>query len=121
MEHVVKKGENAQEVKYNKWAILFCVVTMTFMSCIDGSIVNVALPKISYDLNKPILDTQWIVTTYLMVISALVLLCGRIGDIKGKCKVFKVGVLIFTIGSFFSGLSKTLPLLIVSREIHGVV
>ncbi|BDU80514.1 MFS transporter [Clostridium perfringens] len=120
MEHVVKKGENAQEVKYNKWAILFCVVTMTFMSCIDGSIVNVALPKISYDLNKPILDTQWIVTTYLMVISTLVLLCGRIGDIKGKCKVFKVGVLIFTIGSFFSGLSKTLPLLIVSRAIQGV-
>ncbi|ELC8396786.1 MFS transporter [Clostridium perfringens] len=120
MEHVMKKGENAQEVKYNKWAILFCVVTMTFMSCIDGSIVNVALPKISYDLNKPILDTQWIVTTYLMVISALVLLCGRIGDIKGKCKVFKVGVLIFTIGSFFSGLSKTLPLLIVSRAIQGV-
>lgn len=120
MEHVMKKDENAQEVKYNKWAILFCVVTMTFMSCIDGSIVNVALPKISYDLNKPILDTQWIVTTYLMVISALVLLCGRIGDIKGKCKVFKVGVLIFTIGSFFSGLSKTLPLLIVSRAIQGV-
>ena len=120
MEHVVKKGENTQEVKYNKWAILFCVVTMTFMSCIDGSIVNVALPKISYDLNKPILDTQWIVTTYLMVISALVLLCGRIGDIKGKCKVFKVGVLIFTIGSFFSGVSKTLSLLIVSRAIQGV-
>lgn len=114
------KPKNLSEKENNKWAILFCVVIMTFMACIDGSIVNVALPKISLDLNKPILDTQWIVTSYLMVISALVLLCGRIGDIKGKCKVFKVGVLIFTIGSFFSGLSKTLPLLIVSRCIQGV-
>lgn len=104
----------------NKWAILICVVIMTFMACIDGSIVNVALPKISSDLNKPILDTQWIVTSYIMVISSLVLLCGRLGDIKGKCNVFKVGVLIFTIGSFFSGLSKTLPLLVLSRTIQGV-
>lgn len=107
-------------IESNKWAILFCVVIMTFMACIDGSIVNVALPKISSDLNKPILDTQWIVTSYLMVISALVLLCGRIGDVKGKCRVFKAGVLIFTIGSFLSGLSKTLPLLIASRSIQAI-
>lgn len=107
-------------IESNKWAILFCVVIMTFMACIDGSIVNVALPKISSDLNKPILDTQWIVTSYLMVISALVLLCGRIGDVKGKCRVFKAGVLIFTIGSFLSGLTKTLPLLIASRSIQAI-
>lgn len=120
MKAIVKSSGNSKEGSYNKWAILFCVVIMTFMSCIDGSIVNVALPTISYDLKRPILDTQWIVTTYLMVISALVLLCGRIGDIKGKCKVFKAGVLIFTIGSLFSGLSKDLTLLIVSRAIQGV-
>ena len=120
MEDIENKKKNISEANQNKWVILVCVVIMTFMACIDGSIVNVALPKISSDLNKPILDTQWIVTSYLMVISALVLLCGRLGDIKGKCNVFKVGVLIFTIGSFFSGLSKTLPLLIVSRIIQGV-
>ena len=120
MKAISENSINTKNNNYNKWAILFCVVIMTFMSCIDGSIVNVALPKISYDLNKPILDTQWIATTYLMVISALVLFCGRLGDIKGKCKVFKIGVLIFTLGSLFSGLSKNLPLLIIARAIQGV-
>lgn len=114
--------ENIKEEKFDeskKWKILLCVVVMTFMSCVDGSIVNVALPKIASDLNESMMGVQWIVTSYLIVISAIVLLCGRIGDIKGKCNVFKVGVLIFTIGSLCSGLSKSLPLLIISRIIQG--
>ncbi|MDU1854083.1 MAG: MFS transporter, partial [Clostridium baratii] len=111
------KEENFDESK--KWKILICVVVMTFMSCLDGSIVNVALPKIASDLHESMIGVQWIVTSYLIVISAIVLLCGRIGDIKGKCNVFKMGVLIFTIGSLCSGLSKSLPLLIISRIIQG--
>jgi len=102
-----------------KWKILICVVTMTFMTCIDGSIVNVALPMISHDLNVSMAGVQWIVTSYLMTISVLILLCGRLGDIKGKCSVFKIGILIFTIGSLMGGISKSLPLLIVARVIQG--
>ncbi|MEG1481316.1 MFS transporter [Clostridium sp.] len=113
----ITKEKKTQED--NKWKILICVVTMTFMVCVDGSIVNVALPKIASDLNSSMIGVQWIVTSYLITISSLVLLCGRIGDIRGKCTVFKIGVLIFTIGSLCSGLSKALPLLIISRIIQG--
>lgn len=103
-----------------KSKILMCVVTMTFMACIDGSIVNVTLPLMAHDLNATMAQIEWVVTSYLLTISVLVLLSGRIGDIKGKGKVFKIGILIFTIGSVCSGLSKNLPLLIISRVIQGI-
>ena len=102
-----------------KFKILMCTVAMTFMTCLDSSIVNVALPLIAHDLHSTMAGVQWIVTSYLITIAVLILLCGRIGDIKGKVKVFKIGVLIFTIGSILSGLSKSLPLLICSRVIQG--
>ncbi|WP_278244717.1 MFS transporter [Clostridium sp. Ade.TY] len=63
---------------------------------------------------------EWVVTSYLLVISVLVLLNGRIGDIKGKYKVFKIGIFIFTIGSICSGISKDITLLIISRVIQGI-
>lgn len=107
------------EKKYNK-KILVCTVVMTFMVCLDSSIVNVALPIISRDLKASMAEVTWIVNSYLLTISVLVLLCGRIGDIKGKFKVFKVGIIIFILGSICSGLSKELTLLIVSRVIQGV-
>lgn len=50
------KEENFDESK--KWKILICVVVMTFMSCVDGSIVNVALPKIAYDLHESMMGVQ---------------------------------------------------------------
>ena len=103
-----------------KSKILMCVVIMTFMSCIDGSIVNVALPLIARDLNVTMAQVEWVVTSYLLIISVLVLLNGRIGDIKGKNKVFKLGILIFTIGSICSGFSKNLVLLIASRVVQGI-
>lgn len=106
--------------KSRKSKILMCVITMTFMSCIDGSIVNVALPLIAHDLNVTMAKAEWVVTSYLLVISVLVLLNGRIGDIKGKYKVFKIGIFIFTIGSICSGISKDITLLIISRVIQGI-
>lgn len=110
---------NAKEDKYNS-KILACTVVMTFMVCLDSSIVNVALPIISRDLKASMAEVTWIVNSYLLTISVLVLLCGRIGDVKGKFRVFKIGVTIFIIGSICSGLSKELTLLIISRVIQGV-
>lgn len=107
-------------VKNNRWMILLSVVIMTFMSCLDSSIVNVALPVISKDLNTPMSSIQWVITSYLIVISCTILIGGRLGDIKGKGRVFKFGIICFTIGSFFCGISKTLSTLIISRIIQGL-
>ena len=76
----------------DKWAILFIVVMITFMATLDSSIVNVALPVMAKDLNVTSAGIQLVVTSYLIIISATILVFGRWGDIAGKTKVFKFGI-----------------------------
>ena len=65
----------------NKWAILFTVLVMTFMSTLDSSIVNVALPVMQKALAVSLSDIQWVSTVYLVAICASMLIFGRLGDI----------------------------------------
>lgn len=118
---MIKVGKTTEDSIYNnRWKILVCVVTVTFMNCLDSSIVNVALPVISEDLGVTMASVQWIVTSYLIAISCLILLGGRFGDVKGKCNTFKIGIVLFTLGSLLCGLSHTLPLLVASRIFQGI-
>ncbi|WP_281166369.1 MFS transporter, partial [Liquorilactobacillus sicerae] len=94
---------------------------LTFMSVLDGSIVNIALPSISKDLKIPLNQATWTVIVYLIVISGLLLLFGRMGDVYGKIKIFKIGTIIFTIVSFLAGISKFgLIFLLAARAIQAV-
>ncbi|MCM8711481.1 MFS transporter [Clostridium sp. SYSU_GA19001] len=90
------------------------------MSTLDSSIVNVALPTIAEKLEVGMGAIQWIVTSYLIVISSSILIFGRIADLKGKKLVYQYGFLIFSIGSLFCGLSKTIAMLIMSRVIQAI-
>lgn len=103
----------------NRKSILFIVILMSFMCCIDGSIVNVALPVISKKLSVTMASIEWVVTSYLMIICSFILVFGRLGDLKGKAKVFKFGIIVFTIGSLMCVFSSSLILLIISRIIQG--
>lgn len=104
----------------NKWLILFIVVMSTFMSALDGSIINVALPRMARDLGVTTSSIQAVATSYLIVIVGTVLLFGRLGDIFGKSKVFNAGIGLFTAGSLLCGLSGSFGLLIASRVIQAV-
>jgi EmrB/QacA subfamily drug resistance transporter len=104
----------------NRMLILFSVVLMTFMACLDGSIVNVALPVMAGKLAASMESISWVVTSYLIVIAATILIFGRLGDILGKTEVFKYGVIFFTLASLMCGLANSLPLLIIARVIQGV-
>ena len=75
------------EIQKNRWWILISVSMFTFMSTLDGSIVNIALPTIAKDMNVPMNQSEWIVSIYLIVICAFLLLFGKIGDSFGKIKV----------------------------------
>ncbi|MGL5315147.1 MAG: MFS transporter [Peptostreptococcaceae bacterium] len=103
----------------NKWGILFTVVIITFMSTLDSSIVNVALPVMNKDLGVSMGAIEWVVTSYLITICSTILFFGRIGDTKGKTKIFKLGIIIFTFGSLLCGLSNNLIMLIISRIIQA--
>ncbi|AIY81475.1 MFS transporter [Clostridium botulinum] len=107
-------------ISRNNWIILAIVVMSPFMACLDSSIINVALPVMAKDLSTSMAGIQQIVTTYLIVISATILIFGRLGDIKGKTSVFKYGFIIFVLGSLLCGISTTLNFLTFSRIVQGI-
>jgi len=104
----------------SRWAILLIVVMSTFMATLDGSIVNVALPVMAKVLKVTTANIQLVVTSYLIIIAATILVFGRLGDILGKTKVFKFGIALFTFGSLLCGLTNSLSLLIVARVIQAI-
>jgi EmrB/QacA subfamily drug resistance transporter len=104
----------------NRWAILFVVVMVTFMATLDSSIVNVALPVMAKSLNVTSASIQLVVTSYLIIISATILVFGRLGDIVGKTNIFKFGIALFTLGSLFCGITSSLPILVLARVIQAI-
>jgi EmrB/QacA subfamily drug resistance transporter len=86
---------------------------------LDGSIVNLALPKIALQLHASFSDLQWIVDGYLLSLSALILLGGSLGDIFGRKKVYVIGLIGFGISSLLCALAPTIDGLICLRILQG--
>jgi EmrB/QacA subfamily drug resistance transporter len=89
------------------------------MSTLDGSIVNVALPKMAKVLGVTTSKIQFVATSYLIVISGTVIIFGRLGDILGKTKMFQFGIALFTLGSLLCGITSSFPMLILARIIQA--
>lgn len=104
----------------NRWKILAVVLISPFMGTIDGSIVNIALPVMAKELEVGINSIQWVVTSYLIVISAFILMFGKLSDRFGKKIVFNIGFLIFGFGSFLCTVSTSLGFLVFSRVIQAI-
>lgn len=104
----------------NKWKIFLLVATSIFMSTLDSSIVNVALPYMMKDLQTDIQTIQWVVLIYLMIVSSLLLTFGRLSDIKGRKLIYVLGFTIFVAGSWLCGMARTPQFLIISRSLQGV-
>lgn len=111
---------NQKQTHKYRWFSLAAVGLFTFMSTLDGSIVNIALPTISEDLDVPMNQTEWVVSVYLMAICVFLLFFGKVGDSIGKIKVFKIGTIVFIIGSFLCGIPGSLTLLLVARVIQAI-
>lgn len=104
----------------NMWLILIATCLFTFMSTLDGSIVNIAMPTISKSLSIDMSDAEWIVSVYMITICCLLIFWGKISDTIGKVKIFKIGTFIFILGSLFCGISSTLEMLLLSRIIQAI-
>ncbi|HEX3044116.1 MAG TPA: MFS transporter [Bacillota bacterium] len=103
-----------------KRQILATVAIGTFMSALDSSVVNIALPRMSAYFHAPLAAIEWAVLSYLLVISSLLLVYGRLGDIYGHKKIYLLGFLIFTAGSLFCGLAPTVLILVIFRGIQAL-
>ncbi|WP_440960351.1 MFS transporter [Paenibacillus nitricinens] len=109
-----------KEIQKKRWMILIVLNIFTFMSTLDGSIVNIALPELSKQLKLPMAQIEWVTTGYLMAICAAILFFGKLGDIVGKIRIFKIGTIVFVIGSMLCGFSLSLPTLLASRVIQAI-
>ncbi len=95
------------------------VAVGVFMSTLDGSIVNIALPAMMKDLHAPLSTIEWITMIYLLTVSSLLLSFGRLSDIRGRKWVYSRGLAMFSVGSLICGLSYSAPWLIFSRAVQG--
>ena len=114
------KPVEAEKVYRNRWLILINVVFVTFMVPLDASVVNVALPVMTQKLSVTSEAISWVLTSYLIVISATVLIFGRLADIRGKSTVFRYGILVFALGSLLCGISDSFGFLIAARIIQAL-
>jgi len=87
---------------------------------LDGTIVNLALPKISLGLHGHFSDLQWIADGYLLSLSSLILLGGSLGDILGRKRVYLIGLIGFGVMSLLCGLAPSIGFLIAFRILQGV-
>ncbi len=100
--------------------VLATTIVGSSMAMIDGTIVNVALPKIGAQFHASIAGLQWIVDGYLLSLAALVLVAGVFGDRYGRRKVYLIGVGLFGAASLLCGLSLNTTTLVIARIIQGV-
>ncbi len=103
-----------------KWKVLFVICIGIFMSTLDGSILNIANPTIARSMSVSMQQVQWVVTAYMLVITATLLFFGKLGDQKGSSKIYTYGFLIFTIGSFLCSLASALQFLIAARVFQAI-
>jgi EmrB/QacA subfamily drug resistance transporter len=103
-----------------KWYVMAAVGMGVFLSTIDGSIVNVALPTLTRYFGADFAIVQWVVLAYLLAISTLMLSVGRLADMTGKKPIYSSGFVIFTIGSMLCGLSPSIYWLIGFRVLQAI-
>lgn len=102
---------------YYAMAATFCGL---FLSVLDGTICNVALPNIALQLGISSSDSIWIVNSFQLVIMMTLLPFSSLGELWGYKKVYNTGVVVFTAGSLFCALSGSLHLLVASRVFQGI-
>lgn len=108
------------ELDPRRWKALAIVCAAFFMTVLDVSIVNVALPSIGEALDFSRENLQWVITAYAITFGGFLLLGGRAADLLGRRRVFLAGVALFTVASFLCGLAWSEGVLIGARALQGL-
>ncbi|MGB7983236.1 MAG: MFS transporter [Candidatus Nanopelagicales bacterium] len=113
-------GEHAPPaVDPNRFKALAVIAIAQLMIVLDASIVNLAIPSATEDLQISPANVQWIVTAYTLAFGGLLLLGGRIADYWGRKRTFMVGLVGFAIASLVGGLAPSFELLVAARALQG--
>jgi EmrB/QacA subfamily drug resistance transporter len=104
----------------HKYLILAICCLSLFISSIDSTIVNVALPSIGRELHSTISGLQWTIDAYTLVLASLLMLSGSTADRIGRRRTFQLGLTLFGIGSLLCSVAPTVGWLVVFRMVQAV-
>jgi EmrB/QacA subfamily drug resistance transporter len=103
----------------NPWVVLIVVSLGFFMTLLDLTIVNIAIPNMITKLHASLDGILWVINAYALVLAVLLITAGRLGDLRGQKKLFIIGIVIFTLASAACGFSQTVGWLIAFRSVQG--
>ncbi len=104
----------------HRWKGLGVLILTLFIIAIDNTVLNVALPAISYDLQASASDLQWILDIYVLFFASLLLTSGSLSDRYGRKLLLNIGMAIFALGSLGAALSPNTEMLILMRGLTGI-
>src|SRR6266851_7009138 len=108
------------KLRGNPWAVLVVVSLGFFMTLLDLTIVNIAIPNMIDKLHASLDDVLWVLNAYALVLAVLVITAGRLGDLFGPRTMFAAGVALFTAASAACGLAPSAGWLIAFRAVQGL-
>jgi EmrB/QacA subfamily drug resistance transporter len=100
--------------------VLWTTILGSGMAMLDGSVVNVALPRIGEELQASVAGLQWILDGYLLALAALILVAGSLGDRYGRRRVYLVGVVWFGVASGLCAAATSTEMLVAFRILQGI-
>ena len=120
-EAVIRLGgpASACAARSKRWVLVAAIVGSS-MAFVDGTVVNVALPAIQRDFNATAFEAQWVVESYALLLAALLLVGGSLGDRFGRRRVFMLGTVVFAVASVACALATSVHALIGARAVQGV-
>jgi len=113
-----RRGEQALPAE--RWRAFGLLATAFFMTIVDLTIVNVALPTIGSKLHFPEADLQWVVTAYALTFGGFLLLGGRAADLLGRRRLLVTGLTVFTSASLACGLATSDTFMVLMRGVQGL-
>src|SRR6266511_2378223 len=102
-----------------RW-VLVATTLASSMAFIDSTVVNVALPALQTNLNATIVDVQWVIEAYSLLLAAFLLVGGSLGDHYGRRRIFLIGIALFAFASAWCGFASSIGQLIAARAAQGL-
>src|SRR5689334_17276559 len=106
-------------ISFGRW-VLAATILGSSMAFIDGTVVNVALPALQNAFGATVSEVQWVVESYALLLAALILPGGSLGDLYGRRRIFATGVALFALASAWCGFAPNVQQLILARALQGV-
>lgn len=117
---MARQTDIPSDAQSRKWLCFVAIALGTFVGYLDSSIVNIALPTLTHYFQADITAINWVVTSYLLMITGLVVIFGRLADMYGRKRLYIFGLIVFTISSALCGAAPNIWTLVAFRCLQGV-